>query len=364
MSNPKPISLEQLFRYKKPWGVLPYQDAAVMELEDDLRENGYEVAMRRDRDWFSTWSQAGKQPDPIYLAPAEKIIKEFEGCRLEAYRCAAGVWTIGWGATSVNGAPVRMGDKISQALADELLRAEILRIAKRLHELIPDSAHYGANQQAALISWAYNVGLGAVEESTLRRRLNAAESAVVVIPQELPKWDKADGKMLPGLSRRRAAEVALFTGTSWVPQQPAPKFSPSAPFSTLITPHIAYGELTLNEERRRFLNQGQCDIARELCTFLEKARAQFGNKPIIITSGHRPKAVNQAVGGAQDSEHLYKPGCGAIDWYIQGVDIYTLQNWCLQHWPYSTGKGAYKGFIHTGIRTGIRASRPKVVWDY
>lgn len=360
MSNPRPITLEQLFRYKKPWGVLPHQDAAIMELEDDLQTNGYGAAMRRDRPWFATWSQAGKQADPIYVEPAEQIIKEFEGCRLVAYLCPANVWTIGWGATSLHGAPVRQGDKISQSLADEMLRSEIIRYATAVHKLIPASAQYGSKQQAALISWAYNVGLGAVEESTLRKRINAGESAQVVVPQELPKWNKADNKELPGLSRRRAAEVALFTGTSWAPQQNAPAFTPGAPFSTLITPHIAYGELTLNEERRRFTNQGQCDVARELCTFLEKARAQFGNKPLIITSGHRPEKVNQAVNGASNSEHLYKPGCGAIDWYIQGVDIYTLQAWCLKNWPYSTGKGAPKGFIHTGIRSG----RPKVVWDY
>ena len=359
MSNDKPIALEQLFRHFKS---LPHQMAAVMELQEDLKANGYEVAMRRDRSWFKSWSQSGKQPEPIYLAPAEKIIREFEGCKLSAYKCPAGVWTIGWGATSVHGAPVREGDKISQALADELLRAEIHRYAAKLHQLIPASATWGSNQQAALISWAYNVGLGAVEGSSLRRRINAGEAAPVVVRDELPKWRHAGEAVLAGLERRRAAEVALFTGTSWVPQQPAPKFTPSSPFSTLITPHVAYGELTLGEERRRFTNAGQCQIATELCTFLEKARAQFGNKPLIITSGHRPQQVNQAVGGASNSEHLFKPGCGAIDWYIQGVPVKTVQDWCVKNWPYSTGLGAKRGFVHTGIRAG--QPRPRVVWDY
>ena len=143
-------------------------------------------------------------------------------------------------------------------------------------------------------------------------------------------------------------------------KQPEQKFAPNAPFSTLVTPSISYGELTLNEERRRFVNQGQCDIATELCTFLEKARAQFGNKPIIITSGHRPDRINQMVGGARDSEHLYRPGCGAVDWYIDDVPVKTVQDWCVKNWSYSTGLGAPKGFIHTGIRAG----RPRVVWDY
>jgi GH24 family phage-related lysozyme (muramidase) len=359
MSNDRPITLEQLFRYKKPWGQLPHQDAAIIELEEDIEANGYAVAMRRDRPWFKAWSQSGKQADPIYVVPAETIIKQWEGCKLIAYPDPAtggDPWTIGYGTTRVNGTAVQQGDKISQQFADELLRSEIIRVATALHKLIPATLNYGAKQQAALISWAYNVGLGAVEESTLRKRLLAGESAQVVIPQELPRWNKGAGREMQGLTNRRAAEVALFTGL----QQSASRFAPASPFSTRITPHITYGELTLNEERRRFVNQGQCDIAVELCTFLEKARAQFGNKPIVITSGHRPKQVNQAVGGASDSEHLYKPSCGAIDWYIEGVPVRTVQDWCVKNWPYSTGLGAPRGFIHTGIRTG----KPRVVWDY
>jgi len=361
MSNDKSITLEQLFRYKKPWGQLPHQDAAIVELEEDIAANGYAAAMRRDRPWFQAWSQAGKQPDPIYLAPATRIIQEFEGCHLVAYVCPAGIWTVGWGNTQLDGRPVKQGDKISQAKADAMLRDTVQQFGTRLHKIIPATANYGGNQQAALISWMYNVGATAAQESTLARRLNSGEAGTLVIPQELPKWDKANGKALPGLTRRRAAEVALFTGTA---PAPAPvlqtKFTPNAPFSFCVTPHITYGELCLNEERRRFVNEAQCQIATELCTFIEKARTNFGQKPVIITSAHRPPAVNQAVGGASNSEHLFKPGCGAIDWYIQGVPVKTVQNWCVKNWPYSTGLGAAKGFIHTGVR----ASRPRVVWDY
>jgi lysozyme len=357
MSNP--VRLADLFRFYKHG--LPHQMAAITELQEAMLKADPRL-LDRDQPWFKTWSQAGKQPGAIYLTPAEKIIKEFEGCKLTAYKCPAGVWTIGWGATSVNGAAVREGDKISQALADELLRAEIHRTAQRLHQLIPSSVNWGAKEQAALISFAYNVGLGAVEDSTLRKRINAGEAAPLVVREELPRWRYGAGEaVLPGLERRRAAEVALFTGTPpAIPQQQAPRFTPSSPFSTKITPHVTYGELCLNEERRRFTSQAQCDIAVELCTFLEKARAQFGNKPLIITSGHRPQKVNQAVGGASNSEHLFKPGCGAVDWYIQGVAVQTVQNWCVKNWPYSTGLGAPKGFIHTGIRAG----RPRLVWDY
>jgi GH24 family phage-related lysozyme (muramidase) len=359
MSNPAPITLEQLFRFNRG---LPHQLAAIAELQEDIAANGYAVAMRRDRPWFATWSQGGKQPDAIYLAPAERIIKTWEGCRLEAYPdpgSGGEPWTIGWGATRVNGAAVRPGDKISQALADELLRAEIHHVAAELYKLVPAVKQYGANQQAALISWAYNVGLGAVKESTLRKRLLAGESGQVVVPQELPRWDKAGSRVLEGLRRRRAAEVELFTGRLPL-QQSAPRFTPSSPFTTRVTPHIIYGELCLGEERRRFVNEAQCQIATELCAFAEKSRAHFGNKPIVITSGHRPPAVNQSVNGASNSEHLYKPGCGAIDFYIDGVPVKALQDWCDKNWAFSLGYGAPKGFVHLGIRTG----RPRVRWDY
>ena len=145
------------------------------------------------------------------------------------------------------------------------------------------------------------------------------------------------------------------------PLPPPPQWlAPSSPFTTKVTPNITYGELCLGEERRRFINQAQCGIATELCAFVEKARAQFGNQPVIITSGHRPKAVNDAVGGSTNSEHLYKPGCGAIDWYIKNVPIKLVQDWCDRNWPFSLGYGAPKGFVHLGIRAG----RPRVRWDY
>ena len=138
-----------------------------------------------------------------------------------------------------------------------------------------------------------------------------------------------------------------------------PKLTPKSPFNQKITPNFTYGELTLNQEARRFTNQGQCDIATELCQFLEKARAKFG--PIKITSGNRPPAVNASVGGASNSEHLFKPGCGAVDIYPINASCLELEKWCDKEWPYSVGYGAsYRGFVHLGIRAG----RPKIRWDY
>jgi hypothetical protein len=138
-------------------------------------------------------------------------------------------------------------------------------------------------------------------------------------------------------------------------------FNPWSPFTHKITPNITYGEITLNQEARRFSKQYQCDTALELCQFLEKVRAAFGNKPLIITSASRPEPINTQVGGSKNSEHTYNaPSKGAIDFYIEGANIYVVQDWCNKNWPYSLGYGALKGFTHIGIRP----ERIKIRWDY
>jgi GH24 family phage-related lysozyme (muramidase) len=319
------------------------------------------LSAEQQAEFLELFRAAPAAPAAPWLEPALKIIREFEGLRLEAYRCPAGVPTIGYGATRLIDAPVRMGDKITQQMAEELLRNQVENLfAPGLFGLLPLMKAWKPNQQAALVSWAFNVGLGAVEESTLRKRLAAGEAPAVVVPEELPKWDKADGKTLEGLKRRRAAEVRLFTGGVEQQQQPA-KLTPNSPFSSRITPHITLGEFALNQEVRRFDAQHQVNTAAELAAFMERARSVFGGKPVIITSGYRPAAINRSVGGASSSEHLYNaPNVGAVDFYIQGVDINKLQAWCDKEWPYSLGYGAPKGFVHLGIRAG----RPKVRWDY
>jgi hypothetical protein len=138
-------------------------------------------------------------------------------------------------------------------------------------------------------------------------------------------------------------------------------FLPNSPFKYKVTPNITYGEICLNQEARRFTQKYQCDTAIELCRFIEQVRKNFGGKPVIITSGYRPPAINRSVKGASSSEHLYNaPNVGAIDFYIQGISIYDVEKYCDKHWPYSLGYGAPKGFVHLGIR----ATKQKIRWDY
>jgi GH24 family phage-related lysozyme (muramidase) len=122
------------------------------------------------------------------------------------------VWTIGWGSTTIGGKVVREGQSITQAQADAQLDADLERFYDALARAIPAVAGWPGNRAAALVSWTYSVGVGAMQDSALRRRILAGEEPALVVSAEIPRWNKADGRELAGLTRRRAAEVALFVG--------------------------------------------------------------------------------------------------------------------------------------------------------
>ena len=151
--------------------------------------------------------------DEPWMAHALTIIKEFEGLELEAYVDAVGVITIGWGTTLYNdGRPVQQGDRITLQQAEQLLRQQVLRdYAPGVFKALPLARTFTPRQQAALISFTYNVGVEALNESTLRKRLLSGHDPVQVIREELPRWRFGDqGEVLAGLERRRAAEINLF----------------------------------------------------------------------------------------------------------------------------------------------------------
>jgi GH24 family phage-related lysozyme (muramidase) len=135
------------------------------------------------------------------------LIKEFEGLRLRAYKCPAGVWTIGYGHTSAAGAPKVVPDlKISEAQAERMLRDDLTIYEASVRGMV--SVELAQGQFDALVSFAYNCGVGALARSTLLKRVNSA--AFDQVPAEFMKWTKAGGKDLPGLLRRRRAEVKLW----------------------------------------------------------------------------------------------------------------------------------------------------------
>lgn len=135
------------------------------------------------------------------------LIKSFEGCYLKAYKCPAGVWTIGWGTTEpIDGVKPHEGMVITQKQADELLIKNLKGYENAVNEYVTYSINQ--NQFDALVSFAYNCGNGALKTSTLLKKLNAGD--VHGAANEFLRWNKANGKVLNGLTRRREAERKLF----------------------------------------------------------------------------------------------------------------------------------------------------------
>ena len=136
------------------------------------------------------------------------IIRKFEGCKLKAYICPAGVVTIGWGSTRYeDGSRVRMGDRITQDAADLLLLNEYRRFEDHVKRVV--TSPINENQLGALVSFAYNVGLSALAKSTLLRLVNHSPDNAGVRDQFM-RWTRGGGKILPGLVRRRKAEADLY----------------------------------------------------------------------------------------------------------------------------------------------------------
>jgi len=136
-----------------------------------------------------------------------ELIKEFEGLRLRAYRCPAGVPTIGYGTTVYpTGYKVQMGDQCTAEQAEEFLRSDLRAFERDVERTV--RVPLNTNQFSALVSFAYNLGAEALRKSTLLRLLNAHNYAGAA--EQFARWTYAAGKQLPGLVRRRAAERALF----------------------------------------------------------------------------------------------------------------------------------------------------------
>lgn len=178
---------------------------------------------------------------PAWLPKAMDFIKLWEGYSVEPYRDSAGVLTVGYGETEIDGRPVRDSDRLSKPEAEVLLARRLQRdYAPELFKLLPMAVAWQPAQVAALISFIYNVGIAAVADSTLRRRLLAKEPPLVVIEQELPKWNRAGGVPVEGLSNRRRAEVALFRGG-------IPSSSPANP---LKVPYYSQRDSKVGEANR------------------------------------------------------------------------------------------------------------------
>ena len=133
-----------------------------------------------------------------------KLIKESEGCKLKAYKCPAGIWTIGYGQTK----GIKEGLTWTQNQADEDLVKTALEVLNRAIKYSPILATANMEKQAAIADFIYNLGVGNYATSTLKKKVDVGDW--VSAASEIKRWDKAAGKVLKGLTVRREKEAALL----------------------------------------------------------------------------------------------------------------------------------------------------------
>lgn len=136
------------------------------------------------------------------------LIKQFEGCKLKSYQCSALRWTIGYGNTFFeDGTPVVAGNAITQQKAEQLFEIIANEFSAKVAKLVTSKVN--ENQFGALTSFAYNCGIANLQKSTLLKKVNSNPNDPS-IKAEFLKWNKASGKVLAGLTRRREAEANLY----------------------------------------------------------------------------------------------------------------------------------------------------------
>ena len=134
-----------------------------------------------------------------------QLIKDSEGCKLSAYQCPAGVWTIGWGCT---GADIKKGLVWTQEQADAELDILALDALRKALKASPSLVLASANKVIAIADFIYNLGIGNYSKSTLKKYVD--QSNWLAAAGEIKKWDKAGGVTLKGLTIRRKKEADLL----------------------------------------------------------------------------------------------------------------------------------------------------------
>lgn len=214
-------SLESTFLKKRPLdssrlspvekvGCLPgrvYKFSSIEQAKDGHRKVVLEYGAGSWYIFSSHW-QVDTELDKSTIDPrCIAIVKEFEGLELEAYVCPAGVITIGFGSTFYpDGRSVKMGDEITIQQAEDMLLVVLSDFQSEVIKRV--DVDITASMLAALTSFTFNVGVGAFSDSTLLKELNAARYTAAA--DQMLRWVRGDGRVLPGLVRRRQAEKRLF----------------------------------------------------------------------------------------------------------------------------------------------------------
>jgi len=220
-----------------------------------------------------------------------QLIKNFEGLRLEAYICPAGVLTIGYGST---GPHVKPGMKITQAEAERLLLKDLERFEAAVNDLV--KVPLTQSMYDALVSFAFNCGIGALEDSTLLRLLNQRNYTGAAA--QFDRWTKGPNGPLPGLVRRRDAEEALFR-----------KDGLSAP---AVTPSVSHPKFKIKAKSDTFLKKAPAP-GGELKDD-EKVSVPAGKEYEIVWRGKEDEGhVKVSLAGGQGNWFVYAPHWGGLE---------------------------------------------------
>ena len=260
------------------------------------------------------------------------LIKEFEGCRLDSYKCPAGVWTIGYGHT----AGVTAGQKISPAQAEAYLRADLERYEKNV-EKYNGRYSWAQNEFDAMVSFAYN--LGSIDKLTANGTRTKA-----VIAEKILLYNKAGGKVLAGLTKRRQAERELFLAgkkenASAAAGNAVRTYSLAVDGNKAVSANFKVKEFRCKDGSDKILID--VDFVENK---LQAIRDHF-DAPVTISSAYRTEEHNAKVKGAKASYHLQGR---AFDIVVKG------------HTPQEVAKYAqtlgihgiiqYNGFVHIDSR--------------
>ena len=233
------------------------------------------------------------------------LIKSFEGCRLTAYKCPSGVWTIGYGHTS----GVNSGQTITQAQADTYLASDLEKYEKYV---AATGLELNQNQFDALVSFTYNCGNGNLKTLIRNRTLSQIADAILL-------YKKSNGVILSGLVRRRQAEHDLF-----VEEMQTENEGKIMGIKTYSKKSQGTLQLSENFKVREFACKDGSDtikIDQLLVKFLQAAREHFA-VPLTINSGYRTSSYNNKIGGAKKSYHVKGQ---AADHHTNGkVDLMNL----------------------------------------
>lgn len=266
-----------------------------------------------------------------------ELIKKHEGCRLSAYKCPAGVWTIGYGHTG----GVTPGQTITGDYAETLLRSDLVKFELKVSKYDP-AYHWNQNEFDAMVSFAYNIG--SIDQLTDRGNRSRE-----VIAEKILQYDKAGGKVLNGLIRRRSAERDLFLtpyrknpGSSTEQAHGIEEYSLKEDGEKQVSKNFKVKEFRCKDGSDKILID-----ANFVSDKLQAIRNHF-DAPVTINSAYRTPSYNASLPGAAKNSYHMKGQ--AFDIVVKGKTPVEVAR-CAQALGIS-GIIQYNTFVHVDSRAG------------